>query len=611
MKYINFTIKNYKGINQLHLDLNKSPESPIVTMVGLNESGKTTILESLFFFYENIGNEEEITLHRGVVDALHKLIPKRLKDNFNDVVEITANILIEDEDKKKLFNKCADQKFKINFTGNTLKIKHSYKFENSKHSKTNRFWTIPIEIKPPKARKFRSLQSGTTEWDTLISAFKGIIPPIIYYPNFLFDFPRKIYLSEEEDESIEQEFYRRLIQDILDSLENDLTIEDHLISRASSIAADDRDALESVINKMKVRVSNLIFNPELSVFQNKDISKTISFSLPKKDPASEIYYIEIKLRDGEDSFFIEERSLGFRWFFTFLLFTQYRVRRIQGGGKPVFLFDEPASNLHQTAQKRLLKAFEDLSTKFGATIIYSTHSHHLINPRWLEGTFIVQNKALNYDDDSSYSAAMTDITALRYRAFVGKHPNQRTYFQPILDVLEYQPSDLENIPSVIMVEGKNDFYAIKYISDLYLDNKLNVLPGGGAGTLDTAIQLYISWARNFIVLLDNDHEGYRQKERYIERFGKIIEERIITLPSILGISKKIMIEKLFTKDDRFKFQSFFDKDPKRFNKKKFFLAIQESLARKNKIQLEKETVENFKNLSKQLLSLLHKTQNTI
>lgn len=320
MKYINFTIKNYKGINQLHLDLNKSPESPIVTMVGLNESGKTTILESLFFFYENIGNEEEITLHRGVVDALHKLIPKRLKDNFNDVVEITANILIEDEDKKKLFNKCADQKFKINFTGNTLKIKHSYKFENSKHSKTNRFWTIPIEIKPPKARKFRSLQSGTTEWDTLISAFKGIIPPIIYYPNFLFDFPRKIYLSEEEDESIEQEFYRRLIQDILDSLENDLTIEDHLISRASIIAADDRDALESVINKMKVRVSNLIFNPELSVFQNKDISKTISFSLPKKDPASEIYYIEIKLRDGEDSFFYRGKKSWIQvvfYFFTF------------------------------------------------------------------------------------------------------------------------------------------------------------------------------------------------------------------------------------------------------------------------------------------------------
>ena len=50
----------------------------------------------------------------------------------------------------------------------------------------------------------------------------------------------------------------------------------------------------------------------------------------------------------------------------------------------LFLFDEPASNLHPTAQAALLASLEKLSEN--AVVIYTTHSHHLINPLWLETT---------------------------------------------------------------------------------------------------------------------------------------------------------------------------------------------------------------------------------
>jgi predicted ATPase len=144
-------------------------------------------------------------------------------------------------------------------------------------------------------------------------------------------------------------------------------------------------------------------------------------------------------KDGVDNYYIKERSLGFKWFFTFLLFTQFRVSRTSGEGL-IFLFDEPASNLHSTAQQRLVTALEKL-TENGSQVVYTTHSHHLINPHWLEGAFIVKNKALNYDDDcdDEYDMSETDISIERYRSFVGKYPNQKTYFQPILDVLEYRP----------------------------------------------------------------------------------------------------------------------------------------------------------------------------
>ena len=40
MRYKSFHIKNYKGIKNLVLELDKDPISNITTLVGLNESGK-------------------------------------------------------------------------------------------------------------------------------------------------------------------------------------------------------------------------------------------------------------------------------------------------------------------------------------------------------------------------------------------------------------------------------------------------------------------------------------------------------------------------------------------------------------------------------------------
>ena len=58
------------------------------------------------------------------------------------------------------------------------------------------------------------------------------------------------------------------------------------------------------------------------------------------------------------------------------------------------------------------------------------------------------------------------------------------YFQPILDVLDYRPSQLEMVPDLIMVEGKNDYYTLRYMNEVIFDNAvdgLHISPGGGSG----------------------------------------------------------------------------------------------------------------------------------
>lgn len=48
MKYLSFTITNYRGISEpLTIDLQKSS---LVPLIGINECGKTTILQAIYCF---------------------------------------------------------------------------------------------------------------------------------------------------------------------------------------------------------------------------------------------------------------------------------------------------------------------------------------------------------------------------------------------------------------------------------------------------------------------------------------------------------------------------------------------------------------------------------
>ena len=396
----------------------------------------------------------------------------------------------------------------------------------------------------------------------------------------------------KDSEGREQYYYRRFLQDVLDSLQNQLSLQAHIIDRIGS--AEQQDALESVIDEMAAQMSRRVFDKHLSVFKSDTSNKAIDVTLPKREKPDEPYYLSIRLKDGSTTYLIRERSLGFRWFFTFLLLTQFRIAR-KGGEPPLFLFDEPASNLHQTAQQRLVRALEELTKRSGCSVIYTTHSHHLINPRWLESAYIVNNKALDVDSPDDYTASKTDVTIEKYRSFVGNHPDQRTYYQPILDILEYRPSNIENVPNIVMVEGKNDYYTLDYFQSISLkrDKLIPFLPGMGSGSLDCPIQLYIGWARNFIVLLDSDEEGEKQRSRYKEKFGQTVAGRMFTLGDIDKQWRNMALEKIISNDDRLEIQKAGFPESKKYLKKKFNLSIQEQLCNHNVVSITEATSQAF------------------
>jgi hypothetical protein len=125
-------------------------------------------------------------------------------------------------------------------------------------------------------------------------------------------------------------------------------------------------------------------------------------------------------------------------------------------------------------------------------------------------------------------------------------------------------------------------------------NKINFLPGMGSGGLDTVIRLYYSWGKNFIILLDSDTEGRKQKERYENLFGIVVHERLFTLEDIQPSWSNHAIEKLFGSNDHLTIQQTIHPNSTQFDKKLFHLAIQENLVKGISVSISQETQNNFK-----------------
>ncbi|PHX38535.1 hypothetical protein AO263_26695 [Pseudomonas sp. NZIPFR-PS5] len=232
--------------------------------------------------------------------------------------------------------------------------------------------------------------------------------------------------------------------------------------------------------------------------------------------------------------------MGFRWFFSFLLFTAFKGKI----NKPtILIFDEPAANLHAKAQAELLKSFEKIAVN-GTKIIYSTHSHHMINPRWLGGAYIVENTALNPDGEFEFSYNRTIVKATKYKEFLSNYPSRSSYFQPVIESLDYVAPEIIGSPPYVVVEGISDYYALTVAQKLSgINLHFRLLPGVGSGASGPLLSLMMGRGERFIVLLDDDEAGRKECSRYKEGWY-LPDSTVFTLASVGDKFQKSALEGL-------------------------------------------------------------------
>ena len=598
MKYIRFIIKNFKGIQDLTIDLSQRPNSRIYTFVGLNESGKTTILEAINTI--NAGYDES---------NAHRLIPKHLKANFTGDVSVAAIVEVDNED-----NNLIEKKFKelgyINYQPiKDFTIQATCNFESSKPKDCISYWDFGPTLQNAETGQTITLSEEDKEWHIVVKYIKEyLMPRIVYYENLLFDFPERIYLTGKNSNNNKHKPYRDIIEDILQEIIPNGTIQTTLADNFQAKDSGARDIFDAIQSKLESKIGDEVFSSWGQLFgsttQKASIALRFGVEQEKGDETPE-FYVEIKLKENTDLYYVSERSVGFRWFFSFLFFILFRKNRKTDLGETLFLLDEPASNLHPAAQKKLLDTFNKFvnDSERPLKLLYTTHSHYMINPQWLEGAYIVKNEAIIYNSPIDSLPKTTDIKAIPYKCFVAQYPHQQDYYKPILDTLDYQPGLIEKVHNIIVTEGKNDYYTLTYVNNIILGGKykkINLMPGAGCTKNSTIIQLYIAWGRKFLILLDGDKAGMKSKNEYVKLFGEPIQNNIKLYNNIVPEIGDVTMEDIFTEDEKLIITQRFIPLAVTYNKSAFNTAIQEALINKEKIELSKETITKFDLLLKGL-----------
>ncbi|WP_354688015.1 AAA family ATPase [Candidatus Liberibacter africanus] len=245
------------------------------------------------------------------------------------------------------------------------------------------------------------------------------------------------------------------------------------------------------------------------------------------------------------------------------MFTQF----YKDNSNTLFLFDEPASNLHPSAQQKILENFKYLSQKKNHQIIYSTHSHHLINVHWIEKTHIVKNYSSNKNGEESEKDKI-GIIATIYKQFHNSHPKKIHYYQPILDALKVKVSPLDITKNSLLVEGISDHFAYTYFIKKILKRSDNpyVIPLNGVNAMNPVISILIGLGVEFRVLLDGDKQGIDAKKKYEENFEIKNGETIKTVSELCESKVDTQLEDLF--EDDIKEHPDYPKENKNKNKNK-------------------------------------------
>ena len=299
--------------------------------------------------------------------------------------------------------------------------------------------------------------------------------------------------------------------------------------------------------KAELEATQAIIAEELFEFWSANQNLDIQFDIDKKektDHQSNVTIVEhildIRVRNNRTkvSLPLKNRSKGFNWFFSFLVW--FKKIQEDRDSNYIILLDEPGLNLHASAQADLLKFIEKLSEDY--QIIYTTHSPFMVDSQRLERVRTV----VETEDGSVISTSIQE-----------KDPN--TLF-PLQAALGYDiAQNLYISKNNLLVEGVSDLVYLEIISGILQQNnrtglskEITIIPVGGMDKVATFVSLLRGNKLDIACLLDSSIDT--SSKSHIENLAReklIKDKRIIFFDKFVD-AKEADIEDLFEKEEYLK-----------------------------------------------------------
>lgn len=622
-------------------------ENDLTVLVGMNESGKTTVLECLAKtnYFES---DEKFTFNQ-TLDY-----PRKEKKAIDRSGEDPKAIICVYELSDEIINLIEEEVGKGSWIG-TKEIEITSRYSGSKQIggvkiDFEKFIAhlniigladgLITRLKQTKSKEeFEALKVSYpdcsenleifskyfyqgSQWHTFIEAYvyRKIIsknlPKFIYYDEY-YQLPSRIVLesliSEEEEITDELKTAKALLELA------EINIEE-------LITADDFEEYIAELEATEATISDTLFE-----FWSANKNLNIEFKIDKKlrkvkrnvsvrgynqevddiQIAEHVLDIRVKNSKTRVSLPLQNRSKGFNWFFSFLVW--FNKIQADNDSTYILLLDEPGLNLHATAQADLLNFLESLTDRY--QIIYTTHSPFMVQTDSLHRVRTVFS-----DSDTSI---VTD-------SIQQKDPN--TLF-PLQAALGYDiAQNLFISKKNLLVEGVSDLMYLTQISEylksidrIGLNDDITIVPSGGLDKVASFISLLRGSKLSIFCLLDSftDQKAKSKLDRMISE--KIIADKNIKFfHEFLADRVKADIEDIFLIDEYLKlFNLSFKEQYEEINETNLDSNIEGILSQINKVinkprfnhylpaksftmstefceQLSKGTLDRFENIFKEV-----------
>jgi energy-coupling factor transporter ATP-binding protein EcfA2 len=220
----------------------------------------------------------------------------------------------------------------------------------------------------------------------------------------------------------------------------------------------------------------------------------------------------------------DERSAGFIWFFSFLVWLSH-IRR-DHGTEYVILLDEPGLGLHARAQMDMMRFIrEKLLPAY--QVIYTTHSPFMIDGQHLDGIRTVEDMS---DGDAVLGTKVGDRVL---------STDADTLF-PIRAALAYDVARrVVTGPQTLLVDRPSDVLYLKWFSrELQLQGRAHLSPAwslvpvGGLDSIAPFVALFAGQEQQIAVLTDglmsHPHRLDGLWDRGMLQFGRILRPALYT-----------------------------------------------------------------------------------
>ncbi|WP_291128518.1 AAA family ATPase [Flavobacterium sp. UBA7682] len=551
LKLSHVKINKYKSIlNTQEVDI----DSAVTTIVGMNESGKTTFLEAVA--KTNYFNDDEDFNFNITQDfPRNELVDFEHGDEDQEI--LTCTYEIGDEIQKEIEEKFGKDVFSaksFTYTCNYKKANSVTIGANEKKFLENRIKNMTFsKVTQESLKKLDSIKDFTSieqqEGDTDFTALKKEIDELINYAStstWENCVAYKIYMKVIKPQMPKfwyfDDYYhlggKINISEIINTANGDeklktarALLELARIEPNDILTSTDYEKFIALLEASSNKITNEIFK-YWSTNKNLDIEFRIQDLHGQK-------YLDIRVRSQRHKITLplDRRSKGFNWFFSFIVwFSKIQADKTSDY---ILLLDEPGLNLHASAQADLLRFIEDLSSKY--QIIYTTHS-----------PFMVESTKLN----RVRTCLETEQGTVISDSIQEKDPN--TLF-PLQAALGYDiAQNLFISKNNLLVEGPADLLFLTVVSNIleiekrnFLKPDFTIVPVGGLDKVTTFISLLRGQKLNVVCLLDSftDQKGKQRVEDLIRH--KIIRDKNIRFFDEFTSTgtKSADIEDLFTKEE--------------------------------------------------------------